>query len=96
MSNAKQHEPGRAQEAGMTDKQVQSKLNRIAKLCNELDAEAKRRYGEKGNLYFSDEGYFHLMKGEQHDELSVWHSVQRQDRITFSSVGYCRLGAGSW
>jgi hypothetical protein len=40
----------------MTDAEVKRKLNQIAKLANELDAEAKRRYGREGFLFFEAGG----------------------------------------
>ncbi len=43
----------------MTDEQVQRKLNQLVKIANELDAEAKARYGDPGNLFFEAEGTFY-------------------------------------
>ena len=75
----------------MTDKQVQAKLNQLARLCDELRAEAHRRYGSEGNLFFESDGHFHLMAGD----LTEGEVSQRQQYVRFSSV-FCSLGTGSW
>jgi len=75
----------------MTDAQIRKKLEQIAELCNELDDEAKRRWGAEGNLFFEADGSFHMMTGD-----CVGNSAERQAYIKFSSNGYCRLGAGAW
>ena len=75
----------------MDDKTLQRKLNQLAKLCDELDAEAKRRYGIDGNLFFEAEGAFHIMDGDAEEGRNA---ERRQDHIRFSSR-YCQLGAGA-
>lgn len=73
----------------MTDRQLQAKLNQLRKLANELDAEAKRRYGQQAGLFFEADGAFHIMSGD-------CDSYKRQEFIEFSSDGYCTMGAGAW
>jgi hypothetical protein len=75
----------------MDDKTLQRKLSQLVKIANELDDEAKRRYGPKGNLFFESEGDFHIMTGD-----STGTASERQKYIKFSSHGSCRLGAGAW
>jgi hypothetical protein len=77
----------------MTDKQIQTKLNQIVKLCNELDTEAKRRYGAEAMLFFEADGDFHIMDG---DEDPANNKADRQAHIRFSAKGYCSMGAGAW
>lgn len=78
----------------MQDKMIHQKLAQLVTLCNELDAEAKRRYGPGGNLYFESEGTFHIMSGD--DDPNRGTTSGRQSYIEFSSKGYCRLGSGAW
>lgn len=75
----------------MTDKQLMAKLATLVKICNELDDEAKARYGEQGHLFFEADGSFHVMSGDSNGNAS-----ERQEFVEFSSRGYCRLGAGAW
>lgn len=75
----------------MTDAVLQRKLNQLVKLCNELDDEAKGRYGESGMLFFEADGSFHIMDGDEKEGVGG-----RQAHIRFSSDGYCRLGSGAW
>ncbi len=75
-----------------TDILVQRKLDQLAKLANELDAEAKRRYGANGNLFFESGGAFHLMAGDESEGTAEY----RQSFIRFSSKNHCSLGAGAW
>jgi len=75
----------------MTDDQLQQKLNKLVKLCNELQKEAEARYGKEGSLFFEAEGTFHIMDGDEASGASM-----RQSHIRFSSEGHCRLGAGAW
>lgn len=72
----------------MTDALVKHKMNQIAKLCDELHAEAKRRYGKDGLLFFECEGYFNLMDG---DSL---HG--RQKHVKIKSDYGCSLQCGAW
>lgn len=75
----------------MDDKTLQKKLNQLAKLANELDAEAKARYGAEGNLFFESEGQFHIMDGDSTSGASA-----RTKHVQFSSEPYCTMGAGAW
>ena len=75
----------------MTDNEVQRKLNQLTRLTNEIDAEAKRRYGQDGNLFFEAEGTFHIMAGDSDDG-----PAERQKFIRFTSAGNSQLGAGAW
>lgn len=80
----------------MTDAQVQRKLNQLVQICNELDAEAKRRYGPQGNLYYESGGTFCLMSGPSHDENNDSVINSNQHLIEFESKNPCNLGAGAW
>ena len=75
----------------LTKRQIQAKLNRIAKLASELDDEAKRRWGPDAMLFFEAEGAFFMMSGD-----SDRSSLTRQQFIQMRSEGYCRMGAGAW
>lgn len=76
----------------MTDREVQRRLNQLVRLCNDLDAEAKRRYGSEGMLFYESEGGFYLMSGDS-DNGNV---TARQEHVQFHSTGVCNLGSGSW
>lgn len=71
--------------------EIIAKLEQLRVIANELDAEAKRRYGPDGFLFFESEGGFHLMDGD-----SDKSNAHRQKHVKFSSVGHCRMGAGAW
>jgi hypothetical protein len=75
----------------MTPKQIKQKLERLVEICNELDEEAKRRWGPDGNLFFESDGTFHMMSGDCNG-----FSRQRQSYVAFSSQTHCQLGAGAW
>lgn len=77
----------------MTDKELQRKLNALADLANELDAEAKRRYGQAGMLFFEAGGNFHIMSGDA--EPVPGRLSERQAFIQLSSNN-CAMGAGAW
>jgi hypothetical protein len=78
----------------MTEAVLQRKLNQLAKLANELDDEAKARYGDKGFLFFESDGAFHLMDGDAPGKDDG--SAARQRHIVASSKGYCRMSGGAW
>lgn len=75
----------------LTKRQIQAKLNRLAAIANELDAEAKRRWGPKAMLFFEAEGGFHMMSGDSDGGAS-----KRQEFMEMRSDGYCTMGAGAW
>jgi len=75
----------------MTDEQIQKKLDQIQKLANELDDEAKARYGHSGNIFLDAEGGIHMMDGDEDEGI-----YERQSHIKFSCKGICRMGAGAW
>lgn len=75
----------------MTDAQVQTKLNQLVRICNELQAEAVSRYGASGSLFYESEGAFHMMADDTDGRCS-----ERQGFIRFSSDKHCTLGSGSW
>jgi hypothetical protein len=78
-------------EHSMDDKTVQRKLNQLAKIAEELGAEAERRYGRNGNLFYESEGTFHLMDGDSHGS-----GRDRQKHVKFQSEPFCRMGCGAW
>ena len=75
----------------MTPTRIKQKLERLVELCNELDDEAKRRWGSEGNLFYESEGSFHMMDGDCNGG-----GVSRQSHVKFSSKTWCKLGAGAW
>lgn len=79
----------------MSDSQIQTKLNQLTKIANELVSEAQSRYGDTGNLFFESGGTFHLMTGDAPGDYEGG-AAARQEHIRFSSAGYCRMSGGSW
>lgn len=77
----------------MTKQQIQAKLDQLTEIANELNDEAKRRYGPDGFLFFEADGAFHIMDGDEPVRDSV---NDRQRHIKFSSRKYCAMGAGAW
>lgn len=75
----------------MTDAQIKSKLNQLVKIANELEVEAKSRYGSDGSLFYESEGAFHLMDGD-----TDGRAYERQGHVRFSSSKHCSMGAGAW
>lgn len=75
----------------MTNEQIQKKLNQLVKLANDLEEEAKRRYGKSGNLFYEAEGCFYLMDGDEDSGAAA-----RQSHIKFRSQGFCNMGGGAW
>lgn len=75
---------------GMTDAEMQRKLNQLVSLANELDTEAKRRHGQQGFLFYEAAGCFHIMDGDS-DTFA-----RRQDHVRASSSATCNMGAGAW
>ena len=76
----------------MTDAEVQKKLDQLARIANELDNEAKRRYGSEGQLFFEAEGQFHFMSSD-HSDAGI---SERQSGIVMTSKGNTRMGCGAW
>lgn len=75
----------------MTDREIQRKLNRLAKIANELDAEARRRYPESGSGLWYADGYFCILSGD------VFEGPRNsQNYVKFSSNTLCRMDSGSW
>lgn len=72
--------------------QLVAKLNKLAKLANELDAEAKALYGPSGNIFYESGGTFYLMNGD----VAEGTPTERQECVKAQSTIYCRLGAGVW
>ncbi len=72
----------------MTDAVVKRKMNQMANLADELDEEAKRRYGPKAFLFYEGSGYFALMAD---DSL-----MDRQKHIRLQSDTPCSMQAGAW
>jgi hypothetical protein len=74
----------------MTDKELKRKLNQLAELANELDAEAKWRYGAAGFLFYEATGCFHIMDGDCDT------TAQRITHSRVRSTTICNMGAGAW
>lgn len=75
----------------MKDATLQRKLNQLATLANELGEEAKRRFGDKAELFFESDGTFHIMSGDSDGGAS-----ERLAFVEFSSNVYCTMGSGAW
>lgn len=75
----------------MDDRTLQRKLNQFVKLGMELDAEAKRRYGEDGFLFHEADGNVVIMDGDTDDV-----SAERQKHIRHAAKGYAGWGSGAW
>lgn len=81
----------------MADKQLQAKLNQLARLANEIVAEAQRRWPD-GQLFYEAEGTFCVMSGDATEDKSAGCcSVEaRQAYVQFKSQVTCRMEAGAW
>lgn len=75
----------------MTDRKLKNMLNTLAKLANELNEEAKARYGPDGHLYFEADGTFYLMVGYCGEG-----GVLEQENVRFSSEIPCYMDCGAW
>ena len=75
----------------MTDKVVKAKMEQFIALGNELQKEAKRRYGSEGSLFHEADGNLFLMSGD-----SCGSSSDRQDYIEIRADGIITWGAGAW
>jgi len=77
----------------MTDKELQRKLNKLAKLADELDEEARVRW-DAGFLFYEAEGTFYIMSGDAHTDTASLSD--RQAYVEFKSNVFCRMGSGAW
>ena len=77
----------------MDDKTIQKKLNHMVKIANELEREAKKRWGTnaESGLFYESEGSFYVMSGDSDASAS-----ERQEFVKFSSHGFCNMGCGAW
>jgi hypothetical protein len=73
----------------VTDKELQKKLNQMLKLGNELDEEAKRRYGENALLFHEADGGLLIM-----DELP--ESGNKSDHVLARASGVVQWGSGAF
>jgi hypothetical protein len=73
----------------MDDKTLQRKLNQMVKLGNELDAEAKRRYGPDALLFHEGDGGLLIME-------KLTKNGSQNDNVRFSAIGFVRWGAGAF
>jgi hypothetical protein len=74
----------------MTDKEIISKMKRICELSQELESEAKLRYGAEGQL-FLETNALHLAEEIPNDG----HTRDRQSGIIFTAFD-CRIESGAW
>lgn len=74
----------------LTDAQVQEKLDLIASLSNELEAEAKARWGKEALLFAEADGRLHLMS-EDNDKPG-----RRQEGVRFSASVSHSFDVGAW
>lgn len=75
----------------MDDKTVQRKLDQLARIANELQEEAERRYGTKAMLFYESDSGFHFMSGDKPDGACE----ERTSFVELSSRS-CRMECGSW
>lgn len=75
----------------MRDSTIQSKLNQMATLADELAAEAVKRWGNEAILFFEAGGRFYLMAEDNGNSTR-----DRQEGIRFSSDYDCDMEAGAW
>jgi hypothetical protein len=76
----------------MDAKTIKSKLDEFIRLGNELDAEAKSRYGKNGWLFHEADGGVYIMSG---DDISGGLGKRRK-YIKAASTETARWGAGAW
>jgi hypothetical protein len=74
----------------MTDSEIKKKMEQISKLSQELDAEAKRRYG-KGAQLFLETNDLHFASSVPDDG----GFNNRQSGIIFTARN-CRIESGAW
>ena len=74
----------------MTKQKLQQKMEQFLELGNELNAEAKRRYGSDGFLFHEADGSVYIMDGDSNINVE-----ERQKHIKLSAHG-ARWGAGAW
>jgi hypothetical protein len=75
----------------MTNKELASKIDEFVRLGNELDSEAKRRYGKNGWLFHEADGGVYIMDGDSYGSTD-----DRQKHIKERSGRNARWGAGAW
>lgn len=73
----------------MTPAQIKKKLDRMVRIGNELDAEAKRRFGSEALLFHEAGGSLLIMD-------SLPESGNKNDHVKFSSDGIASWGAGAF
>lgn len=74
---------------------MQRKLDKIAKLSRELEAEAQEVYGRDAWVFCEADGHLHVMAGDEIEDRYA-SSANRQKFIRLTSNGLHRLGAGAW
>ena len=77
----------------MEDTQLQRKLDQMLKLGNEIDQEAKRRYGEEGLLFHEADGSLLVMKRLKSD---FGDQFDNNEQIMFSAKGVVEWGCGAF
>jgi hypothetical protein len=77
----------------MDDKTLRRKLNQFARLGNEIDAEAKRRF-EQGFLFHEADGTLHIMDGDADGRFDS--AADRQEHIQMTADERAAWGAGAW
>ena len=70
---------------------TKAKLAEFIRIGNELDAEAKRRYGKDAFLFHEADGGVYIMDGD-----SNISTEERLKHIKVSSDDNARWGAGAW
>lgn len=74
----------------MDDRTLQRKLNQMVRLGNELDAEAKRRWGQDGLLFHEADGGLVMM-----DILSE-EAGSKSDHVMFAAKDMVLWGSGAF
>lgn len=76
----------------MTKAELAQKLEQFVALGNELDAEAKRKYGPNAMLFHEADGGVFIMDGDSNGSVS-----ERQKHIKHRvDCLHARWGAGAW
>lgn len=76
----------------MTDAELQKRLNKLVKLCNEVSMEIKVRYPD-GFLFYESGGRFYVMDGDD----GCGSAGSRQNHVAFESEDTCRgMDCGAW
>lgn len=78
----------------MTDSEIKRKMEQICKLSQDLDEEAKRRYGKEAQLFLETNSLHfstHIPDGVRGTTM-----LDRQAGILFTARAKCCIESGAW